>query len=242
MQFTLTELWGHMGYFAKMIVAILGVMSLASLVVMFERIFTFMRSKGDSRHFAEKVAPVLGKGDIDGAANQKLDSRRIGHLGRVIQSGLQAFKISPGSANQDMSVESVARALERQAQREVQMFKRGLGLLATVGSTAPFIGLLGTVMGIVNAFQAMAIAGSGGLGTVSAGIAEALITTAFGLLVAIPAVMAYNFLQGWVDARAVDMSESSNEFLDLVARRLGAPGHHAAHPPAAAGTQYTHVS
>jgi biopolymer transport protein ExbB/biopolymer transport protein TolQ len=90
-----------------------------------------------------------------------------------------------------------------------------------VGSTAPFVGLLGTTMGIVNAFQLMAAAGSGGLGTISAGIAEALITTAFGLLVAIPAVMAYNFLQGWVDARSVDLSESSNEFLDLVARQFG---------------------
>jgi biopolymer transport protein ExbB/biopolymer transport protein TolQ len=242
MQFTLTELWGHMGYFAKIIVFVLGIMSLASLVVMFERLFTYMRSKGDSRNFAAKLAPVLSRGDIDGAANQKMDSKRIGHLGRVIQSGLQAFRIAPASANHDMAVESVARALERQAQREVQSLKRGLGLLATVGSTAPFVGLLGTVMGIVNAFQAMAASGSGGLGTVSAGIAEALITTAFGLLVAIPAVMAYNFLQGWVDARAVDLSESSNEFLDVVARRLGAPGHHAPHPPTAPGTSYTHVS
>jgi biopolymer transport protein ExbB/biopolymer transport protein TolQ len=122
----------------------------------------------------------------------------------------------------EATVESVARALERQAQREVQSLKRGLNLLATVGSTAPFVGLLGTVMGIVNAFQQMAISGSGGLGTVSAGIAEALVTTAFGLLVAIPAVMLYNFLQGWVDARAVDISESSNEFLDVVAKQLGA--------------------
>jgi biopolymer transport protein ExbB/biopolymer transport protein TolQ len=127
-----------------------------------------------------------------------------------------AFKLAP--KDRDVAVESVARALERQAAREVQVFKRGLGVLATVGSTAPFIGLLGTVMGIVNSFQMMAASGSGGLGTVSAGIAEALITTAFGLLVAIPAVMAFNFLQGWVDARSVDISESSNEFLDLVSK------------------------
>jgi biopolymer transport protein ExbB/biopolymer transport protein TolQ len=71
----------------------------------------------------------------------------------------------------------------------------------------------------------MAATGAGGLGTVSAGIAEALVTTAFGLIVAIPAVMLYNFLQGWVDARAVDISESSNEFLDVVARALGGAAH-----------------
>jgi len=100
----------------------------------------------------------------------------------------------------------------------VQSLKRGLTVLATVGSTAPFVGLMGTVMGIVNAFTMMAASGSGGLGTVSAGIAEALVTTAFGLLVAIPAVVAFNFLQGWIDGRAVDISESSNEFLDAVAK------------------------
>jgi biopolymer transport protein TolQ len=95
-------------------------------------------------------------------------------------------------------------------------------VLGTVSSTAPFVGLLGTVIGIVTAFQQMAATGAGGLATVSAGIAEALVTTAIGLLVAIPAVFAFNYLQGWVDARAVDIAESSNEFLDLVARHLRA--------------------
>jgi biopolymer transport protein TolQ len=218
-----------MGLFAKMIVIVLAVMSLSSLIVMFERIFTFQRSRKESQQYAAKVGPALSKGEFETASAQKMDPKKIGYLGRVIQAGLLALRIAP-TANRDVAVESVARALERQSQREVQSFKRGLGLLATVGSTAPFVGLLGTTMGIVNAFQAMAQTGSGGLGTISAGIAEALITTAFGLLVAIPAVMAYNFLQGWVDARAVDMSESANEMLDTVARRLG--GHaHTPHTP-----------
>lgn len=224
MHFTLTELWGTMGVFARTIAFVLGFMSLSSLIVMFERIFVFRRSNGDSKTFAAKVGSILSKGDIEAAMNQKLDAKKIGHLGRVIQSGLVAFSTAP-KGNKDVAVESVARALERQSQRETQSFKRGLGVLATVGSTAPFVGLLGTVMGIITAFQSMAESGSGGLGTVSAGISEALITTAFGLLVAIPAVMAYNFLQGWVDARGVDMSEASNEFLDLVARRVGGTSH-----------------
>ena len=219
MQFTLTDLWHHMGLFARLIVAVLGVMSIASLVVMAERLIVFNRSRSESRNFAERMANTLTKADLATVANQKLGDK-VGHLGRVIGAGLNALRLTP-SKDKDIQVESVARALERQAQREVQSLKRGLGLLATVGSTAPFVGLLGTVMGIVNAFQSMAISGSGGLGTVSAGIAEALITTAFGLLVAIPAVMAYNYLQGWVDARAVDISESSNEFLDLVAKSVG---------------------
>jgi biopolymer transport protein TolQ len=222
MQFTLTDLWHHMGLFARLIVAVLGVMSVASLVVMAERLIVFNRSRSESRNFAEKMANTLSKNDLMTVAGTKIGDK-VGHLGRVIGAGLNALRLSTDK-DKDLQVESVARALERQAQREVQSLKRGLGLLATVGSTAPFVGLLGTVMGIVNAFQSMALTGSGGLGTVSAGIAEALITTAFGLLVAIPAVMAYNYLQGWVDARAVDISESSNEFLDLVAKSAGGPG------------------
>ena len=219
MQFTLTDLWHHMGLFARLIVAVLGVMSVASLVVMAERLIVFNRSRSESRNFAEKMANTLAKNDLMTVAGTKVGDK-VGHLGRVIGAGLNALRLSTDK-DKDLQVESVARALERQAQREVQSLKRGLGLLATVGSTAPFVGLLGTVMGIVNAFQSMALTGSGGLGTVSAGIAEALITTAFGLLVAIPAVMAHNYLQGWVDARAVDISESSNEFLDLVAKSAG---------------------
>jgi biopolymer transport protein ExbB/biopolymer transport protein TolQ len=212
-----------MGLFARLIVFVLGAMSIASLVVAAERVVVFNKSKGDSRTFAQKMAGLLAKGDLHAASVANV-GKNIGHLGRVIGAGLTAYRIST-VGNREVAVESVARALERQAQREVQSMKRGLNLLATVGSTAPFVGLLGTVMGIVNAFQMMAISGSGGLGTVSAGIAEALVTTAFGLLVAIPAVMLYNFLQGWVDARAVDISESSNEFLDVVAKQMGATGH-----------------
>jgi biopolymer transport protein ExbB/biopolymer transport protein TolQ len=220
--FSLAGIWAHTGPFARSIIFALAIMSVASLVVMVERILVFRKTRKDSRNFAAKMGAILAKGDLQQAANTNM-GKDIGHLGRVIGSGLTAYRISP--SDKDVAVESVARALERQAQREVQSLKRGLGILATVGSTAPFVGLLGTTMGIVTAFQLMAASGAGGLGTISAGIAEALITTAFGLLVAIPAVMAYNFLSGWVDARSVDISESSNEFLDVVARNLGGGAH-----------------
>jgi biopolymer transport protein TolQ len=217
MDFSFSHLWSSMGIFAKLIVLTMFLMSLASLLVMFERIVVFMRSGSESVMFAEKMAKLLAGGDVAAAANSGLN-KNVGHLGRTINAGLGAFRTA--STNKDVAIESVARALERQAAREVQNLKRGLGVLATVASTAPFIGLLGTTMGIVNSFQQMAATGSGGLGTISGGISEALITTAFGLLVAIPAVMAFNFLQGWVDARSVDLSESSNEFLDVVSRHF----------------------
>jgi biopolymer transport protein TolQ len=219
MDFSLGHLWSQMGLFAKSVVIVMGFMSVASLIVMFERIFSFMKTRSESMGFAEKLAPVLGKGDLVTAASQS-PQKNVGHIGRVINAGLMAFRLAP--KDKDAAVESVARALERQSAREIQGLKRGLTVLATVGSTAPFVGLMGTVMGIVNSFQAMAVSGSGGLGTVAGGISEALITTAFGLLVAIPAVVAFNFLQGWVDARAVDMSESSNEFLDVVSKHFSA--------------------
>lgn len=211
-----------MGLFARMIVIVLGIMSITSLVVVGERLVVALQSAGQSRNFAAKLAGILTKDDIDVAADTKF-GKDIGYLGRVIGAGLSAYK-GTRAADKDLCFESVARALERQQQRELQALKRGFGWLATVSSTAPFVGLLGTVMGIVTAFEKMAASGSGGLGTVSAGIAEALITTAFGLLVAIPAVMAFNYLSGWVDARSVDISESSNEFLDVVARHIASSG------------------
>jgi biopolymer transport protein ExbB/biopolymer transport protein TolQ len=222
MQFTLVELWSHMGLFARLVIYVLLIMGLASIVVMSERLISFLKSNRDSRRFATTLAGAIEKDGIDAAAKAKVGkAKTLGHLGRVLSAGLGAYSMTrTAGTTPDLTIESVARALERQAQREQQNLKRGINLLATVGSTAPFVGLLGTVVGIINAFQQMAATGSGGLATVSAGISEALVATALGLLVAIPAVMAYNYMQGWVDARMVDMTESSNELLDHVARRL----------------------
>jgi hypothetical protein len=110
--------------------------------------------------------------------------------------------------------------------------KRGQGVVATISSTAPFVGLLGTVMGIVTSFQSMAASGSGGLGAVSGGISEALVTTAIGLLVAIPAVFSFNWLQSWIDARGIDLAESSNDLLDMVGRAVGETEGAHSHAPA----------
>jgi biopolymer transport protein ExbB/biopolymer transport protein TolQ len=208
-----------MGLFARMIALVLAVMSIASLFVTGERLFAFRKAKKASIEFAGRMAGLLQQGGIDAAASAEAGPDP-GYLGRVLDAGLQAYRTAP-KGDTELIFESVSRALERQAQREIQSLKRGQGILGTVSSTAPFVGLLGTVMGIVNSFQLMAASGSGGLGTVSAGIAEALVTTAFGLIVAIPAVMAFNYFTSYIDARSVDISESSNELLDLLAKHLG---------------------
>lgn len=223
-QFTLSELWAHMGPFARAVVYVLGAMSLASAAIIAERAVSFSRAMRDSRRFLAALSRSIATEGLDAAAQGVVEDREGGgHVGRVLAAGLGAYRLTGGGLHSPgLTLESVARALERQAQREHQTLRAGLGTLATVASTAPFVGLLGTVVGIVSAFQAMARAGSGGLGTVSAGVAEALVTTAFGLLVAIPAVMAGNALAGWIEARMVDVAESSNELLDAVARALDA--------------------
>ncbi len=226
MKFTMFEIWLHMGLGARLIAGTMLAMSLACIVVVAERITTLAVSSRQSIAFAKRLAELLGEGDIDRAANAPLPEHG-GHLGRVLRAALRVYLSCPKN-DEDLTFESVARVLERQAQREIHNMKRGVGVLANVASTAPFVGLLGTVLGIVNAFQMMAETGSGGLSTVSAGIAEALATTALGLLVAIPAVGAYNGLQAWIDARAVDIAEASNELLDLLARHL----RKGRHPPA----------
>jgi biopolymer transport protein ExbB/biopolymer transport protein TolQ len=205
-----------MGLFARLVVFVLGAMSLVSLLVTAERLLAFLKARGDSKRYALNMEHLLASGRLHEAAQMGAGANG-GYLGRVIDAGLKAFVRAQGASG-DYLVDTVGRALERQSQRELQMLKRGQSIVATVAATAPFVGLLGTVMGIVTSFQAMASTGSGGLGTVSAGIAEALVTTAFGLLVAIPAVFAFNYLQSWVEARGVDLSESANELLDAVAR------------------------
>lgn len=223
MDFSLPGLWASMGFFAKGIAITLAVMSVASLAVLAERLFAFSKSAARSREFAAKLNGLATEGDFakvaeTGAAGAKKEES--GHLGRVLGAGLVAFQSAQGR-EVDVVVESVARALERTTSRELAGMKRGLSIVATVASTAPFVGLLGTVAGIINSFQLMK-GGSAGLQTVSAGISEALVTTAFGLLVAIPAVMGFNFLNGRVEGFAVDIAESANELLDLVHKHLTA--------------------
>ena len=228
MQFTLTELWGHMGLFARLVVITMLIMSVISVIVVVERILFYHKSKSDSLAFAERLAASLSKGDLDEAAD-KAPKANQGYLGRVLYAGLTAYKAAKKDAEEikdadearEMVFESVTRALDRQSQREVAVLKRGNSWLGTVGATVPFIGLLGTVMGIVTAFQLMAASGSGGLGTVSAGIAEALITTAFGLLVAIPAVWCYNYFTTKIENLTVEMTYSSKELIDYLIKSVG---------------------
>ena len=143
------------------------------------------------------------------------DRSKKSHLAEVVTAGLQEFRsFGSGGSITPEQVESSKRALERSEAIVHAKLKRGLGGLATIGSTAPFIGLFGTVVGILNAFQQIATQKTSGIGAVAGGISEALVTTAFGLLVAIPAVMTFNYFTGKVEAFDVEMDNSSSELVD----------------------------
>ena len=161
-----------------------------------------------------RVAGALKEGKLDEAV-KVADRNKKSHLAEVVTAGLQEFRnYGGGGAITEEQIESSKRALERSEAIVHAKLKRGLGGLATIGSTAPFIGLFGTVVGILNAFQQIATQKTSGIGAVAGGISEALVTTAFGLLVAIPAVMTFNYFTGKVEAFDVEMDNSSSELID----------------------------
>jgi len=212
--FGLIEMWHSMGIPAKTVALFLFVMSIWSISVMFEKILMYRNAVKQSVAFLPKITQFMRKGDLQGAIDVSKQYPKS-HLAKVVSAGLQEFlNEKDGGASTDV-VEAVKRAIERATVLTTAEMKAKLGGLGTIGSTAPFVGLFGTVLGVITAFQGMAKAGSGGLGAVSAGIAEALIETAFGLFVAIPAVMAYNYFQTRMERFEVEMSNSASELIDF---------------------------
>lgn len=220
MSFDLIHMWGTMGPFAKGIAVVLFIMMVYSLGMVAERMVTFARASSASRQYAAELPDLLASGKY-GEAVERARQLKRGHLCKVLglaieeyDRGIHALRnAGPKDVGDFDVVAAVNRTVDRSSMRTVADLRRGLGGLATVGSTAPFVGLLGTVAGIITAFQAMAATGSGGLASVSAGIAEALVTTAFGLLVAIPAVMFFNYLTNRVEDMQVDLTDSANELI-----------------------------
>jgi biopolymer transport protein ExbB/biopolymer transport protein TolQ len=210
--FTPIGLWQHMGWLARSVAILLFVESIWSLAVMIDRYLYFNAARKQSREFAPKVAGALKDAKLDEAI-KIADRSKKSHLAEVVTAGLQEFRSSGGVATEE-TIESSSRALDRAEAIVHAKLKKGLAVLATIGATAPFVGLFGTVCGILNAFQSIATQKTSGIGAVAGGISEALVTTAFGLLVAIPAVMAFNYFTGRVESFDVEMDNSSSELID----------------------------
>ncbi len=222
MDFGPVGLWNSMGGIAKGVALILLGLSIYSLTVSVERFLVFKWAKKQSLEFARLVTQFLKQNrpqDAIAAARKYKHS----HLAKVVSAGLLEFQNQAETSpltGEDI-IEAARRAIERTTLITTADFKRGTGSLATIGATAPFIGLFGTVIGIINAFRGMALTGSGGIGAVSAGIAEALVTTALGLGVAIPAVWLYNYFMQKIERFQVEMQNSSSELLDFFIKQAG---------------------
>src|SRR3954467_7079159 len=223
MDMSLLGLWNSMGMLAKGVVVLMAIMSIYSIWVMIERFITFNKAKSQSLKLLGALSNLLTKGDYQQAIDVTKKYKQS-HLAKVISAGLLEFEAARRDkrfTDPEVPVEAARQGMDRTAMITVAELKENLGVLATIGATAPFVGLFGTVVGIINAFSKMATSG-GGIASVSAGISEALVTTAFGLFVAIPAVWAYNYFQNRIDRFTVEMSNSGSEMSIYFLKEAGA--------------------
>jgi biopolymer transport protein ExbB/TolQ len=221
--FTIMGMIRKMGWVAIAVNVLLLIMSIYSIAVMVERFLTYNAARNQSKEFAPKVAQSLKQARIDEAISIS-DKYKKSHLAMVVNAGLQEFQAQRSGQIAAEEIDASKRALQRAEAIKIAEFRRGLSGLATIGSTAPFVGLFGTVVGIITAFQEMKNAESAGIAAIAGGISEALFTTAFGLLVAIPAVWAFNYFTNKVDNFQVEMDNSSAELIDYFLRHQGKRG------------------
>jgi biopolymer transport protein ExbB/TolQ len=207
-----------MGAVAKLVGVILIIMSMWSIGVGIERFFTYQQARTQSKLYAPQVAKHIKEGRLkDAVALSTSKNYRYSHLAKVVLAGLQEYqfqKESGGGLQREDLLDTVRRSIQRASALTASDLKKGVAALATIGSTAPFVGLLGTVVGVITAFQGIGASGSAGLGAVSKGISEALVETALGLVVAIPAVWIYNYLTARIEYFNVEMDNSSSELVD----------------------------
>ena len=214
----------NMSGIAIAVAVVLFIMSFWSVGVAIERIYTYNQARKQSKLYAPQVAKHLKDGRLKEAiALSASKDYRYSHLAKVVLAGLQEYQFQQETGGANLNREDVLDTVRRSIQRATALtasdLKKGVNTLATIGSTAPFVGLLGTVVGVINAFVGIASTGSGGIGAVSAGIAEALIETALGLFVAIPAVWFYNFLTSRIEYFNVEMDNSSSELVDYFIKK-----------------------
>jgi biopolymer transport protein ExbB len=221
MQFDLAHIWASMGFVSKLIAFTLVLMAIASIAVVVERTIALARSNTETTRFMKVAGPLLDSWRM-AELIKVADDHRASVLARLVGAAVRRYVRAENEPDGNLtSVELSRREVARRREAISMDLRRGMSVLATVGSIAPFVGLLGTVVGIITAFQSIAATGSGGLGAVSAGIAEALIETALGLSVAIPSVLCFNWLTGKVSAVEGALDRTSGELLDEMENHHG---------------------
>jgi biopolymer transport protein ExbB/TolQ len=220
MHFNLIEMWGGMNAMVRMVVIVLTIQALACMAVTIDRIILLIGAYRRGRRFARKAGPVLASGDLQGALALAREDQSS-HLAGFIRTGIETYlsRVRRG-LERPKAAELAARALERKSENLSDSLQKGLNILASTGSTAPFIGLLGTVLGILNAFKLVGQQGSGGIGTIGVAIAEALVVTGYGLMVAIPSVLLFNWLSTRIARYEAGLSHARHELVDHLAGGL----------------------
>ena len=217
----LLAMWKRMTWLPKGIIILLFLLSVWSFGVMIDRALMYSAARKQSRMFVQQVAGALREGKLDEAISIA-ERNKKSHIAKVVATGLSEFQSASAQVPDEEVIEAARRGLERSVAIVHAEMKRGLSGLATIGSTAPFVGLFGTVTGIINAFKGIETSHATGLSAVAGGIAEALVTTAMGLVVAIPAVWAYNYFTNKVEAFDVEMENSSMELVNYFITRRSA--------------------
>ena len=214
MEINLVELWSHMGVPVRGVVIVLTIQALLCIAVVIDRLILLSTSHRRSRVFAQEVSSLLERGDHE--AVLELASKSKGsHLALFMHTGLRTFvERREQGFTSEKAAQLAIRALERKGETVSESLNRGMNVLASTGSTAPFVGLLGTVLGILNAFKMIAETGSGGMGTIGAAIGEALVVTGYGLTIAIPSVLVFNFLSGKIAHYETGLLNAGNELVD----------------------------
>lgn len=215
MSFDLMHIWASMGLPVKLVALTMLIMGLLCLVVTIERLLVLNRATRQSLALAEQLGGLLAEGKVEEAIALAGEKKyKMSYLGPMVANGLTAF-MSRRAVRAGDAVAAARRAIEKSVQLEDLALRKGFSILATTASSGPFVGLFGTVIGIINAFQKMGESGMGGISAVSAGIAEALVSTAFGLLVAIPATWAFNYFLTRVETIDTEMAVSTTELIDF---------------------------
>ncbi len=213
---SLTELLLNVGPFGLAVMVCLAALSIFSGAMIVDKERRLRSASRQSQKFKVEFGKFLKGGElqelIDAAAQHENS-----YVARVVSAGILEYDgVRQTGGDPVASLELVTSAVRDSMSETLIQLRGGLGFLATIGSTAPFIGLFGTVVGIVNAFRGIAATGSGGMAAVSGGMAEALISTALGIFVAIPAVVAFNHFTGKIETFHVEMNRASSQLVNCL--------------------------
>src|SRR5437868_4833129 len=213
---TFRELLGNVGLFGGAVMLCLVALSFFSLAVIVEKQRRFRSAMRQSQMFKPVFKNFLRGGEVQQLIDA-LPKHQTSHVAQVVSAGILEYdSVRQSGRDPGTSLELVQSTLRDSTSETLIQLKWGLGFLATIGSTAPFIGLFGTVVGIINAFRSIAATGSGGMSVVSGGIAEALVSTALGIFVAIPAVVAFNTFTGKIETFQVEMNRASTQLVNCL--------------------------